>query len=951
MTKKRKRKINKLRKRFSWKNIKRIFFSKDALVTYAVIAGAFFALVLAMFGWVAKDLPSPDKVNDRLIAQSTIIYASNGDPIWEIHGDKNRTLIDFADMPQYLKDATVAVEDKDFYHHGGFNVKRTVKAFFINVLTKKKAQGGSTITQQLIKNAILSPEKTYTRKVKELILAIEIEQKYTKDEILKMYLNEIPYGSNAYGVEAATKYYFDKKAVELKEKTPENLARFSMLASLPQAPTYFSPYGQNYNDLLDRKNIILGLMAEQGKITKDESLAAKNIDIKKLLVNRSGIDGYGDIRYPHFAMYVKEKLVEKYGEQMATQGGLRVYTTIEPEKEDYALSLLDPKTDQFGLIRKIKGAGASNAALVSLNPTNGNIVAMVGSLDFRDESNDGYVNITTSLRQPGSSIKPLVYANAWKKNWGPGSVLYDLSTDFGGGYRPSNYDNLTRGNVTMRKGLAGSLNIPAVKTLYVGGMKEFTDTAKDLGVSQIGPTIRDENGRVISPEENYGLTMALGSGEVKPIELASAYSTFANMGERHDINWFTRITDSKGKMIDEVKPEKGKQVLNPEIAYMLNDVLSDNNARAFAFGRYNDLYIPGKKVAAKTGTTNAYRDAWTAGYSRDLTTVVWVGNNDNKEMSHNASGSMAAAPIWNAFMKKFADNKGWAKEKPKGIQYLELDGVTGKKPVSGSTVVKDLFPSWYKINEAGGQTSSFKIDKISHKLATDNCPPDAVEEVRISRVTAEIPPTDAAFSRWNNPIAAWASSRGLSSGASFVPTEKCDIHDGTNLPGISLEEMYNNKPVSENFDVKATVAAPRGVSKVVLYVDDKEFAASSIGGSTYIAHLSATEGKHTVQAKIWDKVLYSAVSEKVSVSVSAYDVTLDIAYSDSTNQLTATTNSDKVIYVVFYGIKPGGSEKAISGHIDVSGKEATISFNNTGTYSSAYAIGMPDNVKSNEFPL
>ena len=223
MAKKRKRKINKLKKRFSWKNIKKIFFSKDALVTYAVIAGAFFALVLALFGWVAKDLPSPDKVNDRLIAQSTIIYASNGDPIWEIHGDKNRTLIDFADMPQYLKDATVAVEDKDFYHHGGFNVKRTVKALFINVLTKKKAQGGSTITQQLIKNAILSPEKTYTRKVKELILAIEIEQKYSKDEILKMYLNEIPYGSNAYGVEAATKYYFDKKAVELKTNSSEIL--------------------------------------------------------------------------------------------------------------------------------------------------------------------------------------------------------------------------------------------------------------------------------------------------------------------------------------------------------------------------------------------------------------------------------------------------------------------------------------------------------------------------------------------------------------------------------------------------------------------------------------------------------------------------------------------------------------------------------------------------------
>ena len=593
-----KRKVNKFRKRFTLKNIKKTLFSKEALKVYLVIAGAFLTIILGIFGWVAKDLPSPDKVNDRLAAQSTIIYAANNEPIWEIHGEKNRTLVDFNDMPQYLKDATVAIEDKDFYHHGGFNVKRTVKALIVNTLTKKKEQGGSTITQQLIKNTVLTNEKTYTRKMKELILAIEIEQMYSKDDILKMYLNEIPYGSNAYGAEAGSKTYFDKKATELKEKNPENLARCAMLAALPNAPTYYSPYGQNYNDLLERKNWILDLMVEQKKVTQEEVKAAKNVDLKKILINRSAIDGYGDIKFPHFSLYAKEKLVEKYGEKMATQGGLRVYTTLDWDKQNYALSLLDPKEDKFGLVKTIKNGGASNAGLVSLDPKTGNILAMVGSLDFRDEAIDGYVNITTSRRQPGSSIKPVVYANAWKKNWGPGSIIYDLSTDFGGGYKPNNYNGNFNGPVPMRKALDGSLNIPAVKTLYLGGITEMLDTANSMGISSYDKnrTFADANGKAISMTDYYSLPMALGSAEVRPIELASAYATFANMGEKQDINWFTKVTDSKGKIIDENKPVKGKQVLNPEIAYSMNDVLSDNGSRAWVFGANNYLNIPGKSV-------------------------------------------------------------------------------------------------------------------------------------------------------------------------------------------------------------------------------------------------------------------------------------------------------------------------------------------------------------------
>lgn len=933
-----KRKINKIKKRYSWPNLKKKLFSKETLRALLVMAMVFVAMILLVFGWVAKDLPSPDKVNDRLIAESTVIYAANNEPIWEIHGEKNRTLVSFEEMPDYLKIATVAIEDKDFYFHNGFNVKRTVKALLENYRAKEKVQGGSTITQQLIKNAILSPEKTYTRKIKELILAIEIEQMYSKDDILKMYLNEIPYGMNAYGVEAASKTFFDKKISELKEKNPENLARCVMLASLPNAPTYFSPYGQNYNELLNRKNSIMDLMVEQGKISKDEALAAKKIDIKQLTINRSSIDGYGDIKYPHFAIYIKEKLVEKYGERMATQGGLRVHTTLDVEKQNYALSLLDPKKDKFGHVKRIKSWNATNASLISLDPNTGNILAMVGSLDFRNEKIDGYVNITTAARQPGSSFKPLVYATAWKKNWGPGSTIYDLTTDFGNGYKPANYDGVPKGLQSMRSALAGSLNISAVKTIYLGGVQETIDTAHDLGITDLK---RGAN--------FYGLPLSLGTGEVKPIDLASAYGTFANMGERHELNWYTKITDSKGTIIDEYKPSKGKQAINSEIAYSINNVLSDNAARSSVFGSNNYLNIPGKKISAKTGTTESNHDAWTAGYSRNIATVVWVGNNDNSAMKKGADGSIVAAPIWNAYMKKYADNIGWAKEKPKGIKWVELDSITGKKPEKGALVRKDIFPSWYKIEGAGGQTSVYKIDTISKKLATDNCPDEAVSEVKVAKVVAEIPPNDPSFSRWNAAVAAWASARGYSTGSIVVPTEHCDIHDGSNLPGITLSNSwYKGIELSGSFTVKTSVVAPRGVNKVIIYVGEKAFSATK-NGTHYSATVTATPGQHTIKAKVWDTAMYSSISEEILVNVTEAKISLDLKMSG--NYLKATPSNNKITSVTFYGLDFSGNPKSIGSDSTGSNGEFSIRFTNNGTYASVYAIGKPSNVMSNEIRL
>jgi membrane peptidoglycan carboxypeptidase len=934
------RKINRIKKKanLGFGKVSKKILSIEMLKLAVVLAAMGFIAILGIFGWVAKDLPSPDRVNDRLIAQSTVIYASNGQPIWEIHGDKNRTLIDFDDMPQYLKDATISIEDKEFYKHSGFSLRGVARAFSGIIFRDRTKGGGSTITQQLIKNAILSPEQTYTRKIKEVILSIQIEQKYSKDDILKMYLNEIPYGMNAYGAEAAYKSYFGVKAKQASEKTPENLAKAAVLAALPQAPTYLSPYGQNYDALTKRKNLVLSLMVQQGKITEAEASAAKEVDIKNLLIDRTAIDGYGDISYPHFSLFVKEKLVQMYGERMATQGGLRVYTTLDVEKQDFAMELLNPKTDKYGHVKRLNGYGATNAGLISIDPRDGSILAMVGSLDFRNTSINGYVNITTSARQPGSSFKPLVYATAWKKNWGPGSILYDLTTDFGGGYKPANYDGIPKGARSMREALAGSLNISAVKAVYLAGVQETINTSHDLGITDL------KRGA-----DFYGLPLALGTGEVKPLDLASAYGTFANMGERQDIKWFTKITDSKGKVIEEKKAEKGKQVIDSEIAYMINDVMSDNSARAYVFGTNNRLNIPGKKVAAKTGTTESHHDAWTAGYSRNISTVVWVGNNDNRKMSRGADGSVVAAPIWNSFMTKYADNIGWEKERPSKIQNLEIDTITGKKPIQGSKIKKDLFPSWYKLSEAGGTVNTFKIDKISGKLATPNCPEDAIEEVRIAKITAEIPPNDPSFTRWNAPILAWAASNGFATGTIFgIPEEECDLHDGVGLPGITFSNLYTGKTVTDTFEVRVSVVAPKGVEKVEIYVDNNAFEAQKISDGSYRAIVTAEAGKRKVRAKVWDKRQYSATSETVEVNV--VDQESSLTLSRNGDRLNAKANSSKITSVAFYGIKDNGAVERIftDTNPDDENFKYTLTSSDKNKYITFFAIGSPGNVKSNE---
>lgn len=821
--------------------VKKLFTTREGLKKLGTIAIIGLAVLVGLFGWYAKDLPTPNKINSRFSAQTTQIFDRNGKLLYEMHGDKNRILAEWNEIPQNVKDATIAVEDKNFYRHKGFSGTRIVGSAIFNVFNRiggGNLQGGSTITQQFVKNALLSSEQRYSRKIKELILSIEIESMYKKDDILKMYLNEIPYGSNAYGVKVAAKTYFNK---DVKDITLEEAA---VLAALPQAPTYYSPYGNHKADLLARKDLILTLMADQKYITKEQAEEAKKREI--VFSNNP----YGSITAPHFVMYVKEKLVEKYGEKMTNEGGLKVYTTLDIEKQKAAEEAITNNVSKFTRY------GASNAALVSIEPKTGQILAMVGSRDFFNQDIDGNVNVATMARQPGSSFKPYAYATAWKKDsWGPGSTLYDFKTDFGGGYIPSNYDGKDHGIQSMRTALDGSLNIPAVKALYIAGLDDTLKTATDMGITTLTNTA------------DYGLSLVLGAGEVKPIEHAGAFGVFANGGIKQEESWYVKIEDNKGKTLDEYKQKPGKQVLDPQIAYLMSNVLSDNNARAYIFGSRNSLTLPDRPVAAKTGTTNDYKDAWTVGYTPQIATAVWVGNNNGALMKKSADGSVVAAPIWQSYMT--AAHKGLPKEefkKPSGIKTVTIDAITGRKTTSATKQTRtDIFPSWYKVPEVYGQSQEVKIDKSTGKLATDKCPAELIETKIYSPIIAEIPPTDPAFARWNAPVQAWAASQGYSTDIGGIPTQPCDVHTGTDLPSVSVTYPGNGDSVSKNFKVQMTVQTPAGFGSATVTVGGKTYTAIAVGGF-YEANISlASTGNYEIVVTVKDSK-YQSVTQKINIT-------------------------------------------------------------------------------------
>jgi 1A family penicillin-binding protein len=607
-----------------------------AIVVDLLIAGAALGLLAAgaILIWIATlDIPNLSSFEERRVLQSTKIYDRTGEILlYDLHQDVRRTIVPYEDISRHIKNATVAIEDDTFFEHSGIRPMRTLKAVFDNIVSGDLlgGQGGSTITQQVIKNSILEREKTVTRKIKEWILALRLEQVLTKEEILGHYLNESPYGGTIYGVEEASLSFFGKSAADV------TLAEAAYLASLPQLPTFYSPYGNNVAALEERKNLVLERMLINGFISQEEHDAARDERVEFRPQSATGI------RAPHFVFYIREQLVNRYGEESLAEMGLKVITTLDWELQEKAEEIVKRKA-----LYNDEAFNAENAALVATDPQTGEILVMVGSRDYFDTEIDGNYNIAIAERQPGSAFKPFVYATAFKKGYTPETVVFDLKTQFStrcapdnftsenGCYSPDNYDNKFRGPVTFKNALAQSLNIPAVKALYLAGINESLKTARDLGIT------------TLTNAEQYGLTLVLGGGEVKLLEMVDAYGAFANEGVRANVRGILRIEDNAGTVIEETQPVT-QRVIDRDITLQISDILSDNVARTPLFGANSSLYFPGRDVAAKTGTTNDKRDAWVIGYAPNLVVGAWAGNNDNTSM--NEISGLIITPLWREFM-------------------------------------------------------------------------------------------------------------------------------------------------------------------------------------------------------------------------------------------------------------------------------------------------------------
>lgn len=606
----------------------------------------FLPLVVMIF---LQDLPHPKELGTRQIPQTTKIYDRHGQLLYEIYASQNRTLVPLKDIPKSLQEATLAIEDKNFYKHPGFDLASIIRAFNEDREAGKILQGGSTITQQLIKSSMLSPEQSITRKIKEIVLAFWAERTYSKDEILEMYFNQVPYGGTAWGIEAASETYFNKSVKSL------DLAQSAFLAGLTQSPTTYSPYGLNPTLWKSRQKEVLGRMVALNYITqKQADQAAK----EKLTFGQE----QEAFKAPHFVNYVKDFLVKKYGLAMVEKGGLQVITSLDLSLQNNVQEIVRDEVNRDGYLNLTNGA-----SLVT-DPKNGDILAMVGSKDFNDP-NGGNVNVTTSLRQPGSSIKVVTYAGALSNGFTAASIIDDSPASFPSGagtYSPVNYDGKFHGRVTLRTALANSLNIPAVKTLQAIGIPTMVRLARDMGVSSW-----DLN-------DDYGLSVTLGSKEVTMLDMATVNGTLANLGKRVDLNPILKITNYKGDVLEEKKDVAGRQILRPGVAYILSDILSDNAARSMEFGPNSPLNVPGHTVSVKTGTTDNKRDNWTNGYTPNYVVTVWVGNNDNSPMSQSlASGITGAAPIWNRIMTMLLENKPDQKEpQPDEVIGMECNGRT-----------------------------------------------------------------------------------------------------------------------------------------------------------------------------------------------------------------------------------------------------------------------------------
>jgi 1A family penicillin-binding protein len=627
-------------------NLEKIWKNKNWRIAIAIVL----LLSIGSFIYLIGELPSPKNfTSTENYAVSTQIFDRNGQLLYEVYGDENRIPIDIENLPEHLIQATVAIEDKNFHRHHGLDIRGVLRAA-VNNLTGGQTQGGSTITQQLVKNALLSKERTFSRKIKEALLSILTEIIYSKEEILEMYLNYIAYGGTAVGIEAAAELYFDKSASEL------SLAESTLLAGLPQAPSAYSPFGSHPEKAKLRQKEVLRRMQEDGYISEERSNEVENETLTYALKKT-------DIAAPHFVFYVIDLLRKEYGEEMVKAGGLRVTTTLDLELQNTVQNILAEEIESLSNLK------VSNGAALITKPNTGEILAMIGSRNYFDTENDGQVNVTLALRQPGSSIKPIMYATTFQeKTLNPGSMILDIPTCFRvpgqKDYCPKNYTGGFAGPVTVRQALGNSLNIPAVKALSTIGIEKFIEQASKMGISNW------------TDPSQYGLSLTLGGGEIQMIEMTTAFGVLANQGVKVPSTAILEVKNYQGEILDSTDLESRlealaamtdneaiekqgvlERVMRRAPAYLTSHIMQDNNARLRAFGRSNQLVIEDKVVSAKTGTTNDLKDNWTVGFTPEFLTIVWVGNNDNSSMSYLASGVTGAAPIWNDIMSYILENE------------------------------------------------------------------------------------------------------------------------------------------------------------------------------------------------------------------------------------------------------------------------------------------------------
>ncbi|HEY0605452.1 MAG TPA: PBP1A family penicillin-binding protein [Herpetosiphonaceae bacterium] len=680
---------------------------------------------LALYRYYSRDLPDPSQLATHRPFETTRIYARDGQTLlYEVFDDGQRTVVPLDQVPWAVKAATIAVEDAQFFENPGVDLRGIVRALWLN-RSGQIMSGASTITQQVARNVLLSPEErvdqSYSRKIREAILAFHLSRQYSKEQILSFYLNEVYYGNMAYGIEAAAQSYFSKPARDL------NLAEASLLAGLVQSPSELNPF-TNPEAAKARQKIVLDLMARQGRITRQQADAAL---AQQLTLRPSSVN----IRSPHWVFYVLDQLEQQYGADMLRRGGLRVVTTLDPAIQQIAEEAARNR------IAEIQSQNATNAAVVVIDPKTSEILAMVGSVDYNNTAIDGQVNVATAARQPGSALKPIVYATAMMQpnGWTPATVIWDVPLNVNG-YQPVNYDNRFHGPQRLRLALANSFNIPAVKALQFVGVDAFLDLAHAMGIT----TLQDR--------DLYGLAVALGAGEVKLIDLTTAYTTFANGGLARPSVSILRVSTNHGEVLYSYKPPAGNQVLGPygeAIAYLVSSILSDNDARTPMFGPNSVMRLKDDRPAAvKTGTTDDFRDAWAVGYTPDLVVGVWVGNSDNSQMAEVA-GSVGGGSIWRDIMERTHENKPPEEfVRPPNVKEAQICRSTGLIANGCADAVAEYFVDGTEPKPQPGQYITVTVGGDGSCLATDLTPPSERRQrsfllppPEARNWTGELPPT------------------------------------------------------------------------------------------------------------------------------------------------------------------------------------------------------------------